>query len=357
MRLPRQTLIVPDGTGVIPVPSLSLRWPYGSDVTIPVAVKHQSGAAYDLSGAVAGIMGFRERADDDEAALQVEWTITDDAAGEAEFYVTRAMASLLPIIDNGYCVGVQFRDDDQAIEDAIALPGRAVIDPQVASFDEDVTVPSSQEPLARGLNWRGPWAAGTYSQRDGVTYPDPDINGRLSSFIATAETTNPPLDGNGNLDPAWDYLAERGQQGEQGIQGIQGVQGNPGANGADATATTTVTGAEAIPAGALIKVTSGVAGQYSMFTTTAAEDTSKIVGAAATACSGAGASFQAQLVQGVATSLLSDGTGTIAAGAPVIASSTVSGRVKQGTDGDPALVGYNIGAAVAATLDATVTVL
>lgn len=70
---------------------------------------------------------------------------------------------------------------------------------------------------------------------------------------------------------------------------------------------------------------------------------------------GAGA-FTAQFRPGGSQSLLSDGTGTIAQGAFVIPSTTVAGRVKQGTSTDIGIVGINVGALVAATLDAAVTV-
>jgi hypothetical protein len=117
-----------------------------------------------------------------------------------------------------------------------------------------------------------------------------------------------------------------------------------------------VVGIETIPAGALIVVDRGAtANRYAMWTT--AMDPSRIVGAAVTACSGAGATFKAQLTEGVPLILLSDGTTTIGIGQPVIPSSTVNGRVKLGVDGDPLILGYNVGASVAATLDLPVSVL
>ncbi len=113
-----------------------------------------------------------------------------------------------------------------------------------------------------------------------------------------------------------------------------------------------VTGAAAIDAGALIK-TSSTAGQYE--TLGAADAPTLLIGVAKTACSGAAASFQAYFTSGTITPCLSDGTDTIAAGAPVEPSTTVAGRVKEAADSTTA-IGFNVGAAVAATLDAAVSV-
>ncbi len=112
----------------------------------------------------------------------------------------------------------------------------------------------------------------------------------------------------------------------------------------------TVTGAAAIDAGALIKLSSA-AGQYE--TLAAADDAGLMIGVAKTACSGAAATFQAYFISGIVAGMLSDGTGTIAIGASVEPSTTVAGRVKSGSANS---IGRNVGALVAATLDAAVSV-
>jgi hypothetical protein len=111
-----------------------------------------------------------------------------------------------------------------------------------------------------------------------------------------------------------------------------------------------VTGNAAISAGALIKV-SATAGRYE--TLGAADSASLMVGAAKTSCAGAASTFEAYFISGVLTPLLSDGTGTIPVGSPVEPSTTVAGRVKAGSTN---LIGYNVGALVAATLNAAVSV-
>lgn len=71
-----------------------------------------------------------------------------------------------------------------------------------------------------------------------------------------------------------------------------------------------------------------------------------------------GGAFTAQFRPGGQNTLLSDGSGTIAAGAFVIPSDdpTTPGRVMQGTEEDKGIIGINVGGVVAATLDAPVTV-
>lgn len=151
MIAPTITLVVPDGTGLQAVDSAQMRWQFGVDFTQPVRVVHQDGSSYDLGGAVAAILAFYENDDDDAPTLQLEWTIT--GANTAEFRFPRAMASLLPITDRGYAVGVRFRDDDTGYEDAVLLPGRAVVDRRVGDFALPVATPSSGSPLARAPNF------------------------------------------------------------------------------------------------------------------------------------------------------------------------------------------------------------
>ncbi len=117
--------------------------------------------------------------------------------------------------------------------------------------------------------------------------------------------------------------------------------------------TEVVTGAEAIPAGALVKA-STTAEQYALWLVT--DSPLRIIGAAVTECTGAGEDFTAQFITGAVTDLLSDGTDTIDTGDPVVASSTVDGRVMSGAVSDLGFLGFNVGAAVAATLDAAVSV-
>ncbi len=113
-----------------------------------------------------------------------------------------------------------------------------------------------------------------------------------------------------------------------------------------------VTGNTAIAAGDLIKASS-TAGRYEILG--AADDPSLMVGVAKTACAGAGSSFDAYFISGIVTPCNSDGTGTIAAGAPVEKSTTVAGKVKQAAS-PTTTIGFNVGALVAATLNAAVSV-
>jgi hypothetical protein len=113
-----------------------------------------------------------------------------------------------------------------------------------------------------------------------------------------------------------------------------------------------VTGNGVIAAGDLIKA-SATATRYEILG--AADDPSLMVGVAKTACAGAGSSFEAYFISGIVTPCNSDGTGTIAAGAPVEKSSTVAGKVKQAASPTSA-IGFNVGALVAATLNASVSV-
>lgn len=150
MRLPELLLVVPDGVGGgrLQVTSAQMRWNYGVDVIQPVRVVHQDGSVYMLDGAVDAIMAFYENDTDDEPTLQLEWVITGD--NTATFSFLRAMASLLPYVERGYCVAVRFRDDDTEYEDVVALPGRALIDRRMGSFEEPVATIVTGTALARG---------------------------------------------------------------------------------------------------------------------------------------------------------------------------------------------------------------
>lgn len=101
---------------------------------------------------------------------------------------------------------------------------------------------------------------------------------------------------------------------------------------------------------ALIKA-STVANRFEVLGT--ADSPLLMVGVAATAASGAGQSFTAQLIPGTRTTMLSDGTGVINPGDTVTPSPSVAGRVRAGSSN---IVGSALTAA-AATLNATVTVL
>src|SRR5690348_15176100 len=97
MILARQRLVVPDGTGPLDLPSLTLEWAWGSDVTIPVQVVHASGAPYDLSGAVACTCSFKKKASDANPLLSRGFNITDAFNGLAYFQVLRGDRGLLAI--------------------------------------------------------------------------------------------------------------------------------------------------------------------------------------------------------------------------------------------------------------------
>jgi len=112
----------------------------------------------------------------------------------------------------------------------------------------------------------------------------------------------------------------------------------------------TVTSTATIVAGALLKVS----GDGTFDHLGIADSAQLCVGVAVTGRTGAG-TFTARIAQPI--TMVSDGTGTIANGAPVIPSTTTAGRIKQGTVDDPGLMGINSGAAVAASSDATASVI
>lgn len=191
-RLPELLLIVPDGLngGRLQVLSAQMRWGYGTDLIQPVRVVHQDGSAYSLDGAVAAIMAFYENDTDDEPLTQIEWEITGD--NTADFSFLRAMASLLPVTDRGYCVGVRFRDDDTEYEDVVSLAGRAVIDRRMGSFEEPIAVIESGVPLARGPRGQGYTERGLYD--NAATYVPYDVvshelDGATSTYVCILETT------------------------------------------------------------------------------------------------------------------------------------------------------------------------
>lgn len=105
----------------------------------------------------------------------------------------------------------------------------------------------------------------------------------------------------------------------------------------------------AVDAGALIKNSGN--GTYAML---AAGDNPRLMRGIAVTASSGGFAYVC-FIPGIVCSTLSDGTGTIAQGAYVIPSTTVAGRVKEGTSSD-VYVGINVGAAVAASLNASCTV-
>jgi len=111
-----------------------------------------------------------------------------------------------------------------------------------------------------------------------------------------------------------------------------------------------VTSTATIVAGALLKVS----GENTFDHLGVSDSPQLCVGVAVTGRTGAG-SFTAKIAQ--ATTMASDGTDTIANGAPVIPSDTVAGRVMEGTTDDVGIVGINVGATVAATLNASVSVI
>lgn len=209
MRLPELVFVVPDGLngGRLQVTGAQMRWQYGVDVVQPVRVVHQDGTAYSLAGAVAAILAFYENDSDDLPTLQLEWDIV--GANTAEFSFLRGMAQLLPITDRGYLVGARFRDDDLDLEDAVLVPGRAVVDKQLGSFDLPVAVTTTTPALARGA--AGPNFTPTDVQTADyaaeidelvvcdptaatfvVTLPDPVASaGRRVGVVIAAVTPNP----------------------------------------------------------------------------------------------------------------------------------------------------------------------
>lgn len=117
-------------------------------MTLPVTVVHSDGSAYDLSGAVSAIIGFKYKDTDDETFFQRQWDLTDDVAGEAEFSFIRADVADLPV--GSYIASIQFIDDDTDVEDTILGPSRVWVNERTASFDDPVTVLPTQLPLAQG---------------------------------------------------------------------------------------------------------------------------------------------------------------------------------------------------------------
>ncbi len=323
-----------------------------------------SGAAVAIPEGGAFILTARRNILNDSLApgLSLEATVTNAAGGDDCGYFPVGAGNTGEMDVWVYSYDAVYVDGDGnrwvvkplspfAIEAAIGVP------------DTDVTVPESQQPLGLGppgISWRGLWDDSiAYETSDGVQYAD--LNGgdddALSSFYATEISTpgTPPLDNLGALNDGWSYLAERGAQGAQGDPGDTGATGATGPTGPAGVpfGPETVTGNEVISAGALIKYSASVAGRFELWLVSGSP--MLISGAAVTACSGAGASFTAQFPSPL-TSLLSDGTGTIDVAAPVVTSDTVNGCVKQGLVTDPGFLGFNAGAAVAATLNAAVSV-
>lgn len=159
-----QQLVVPDGTGTLaPASGGRYAWCYGSDVTMPIEIVHQSGAPYVLTGRVAALLGIYLNEGDLAPLVQLEWTITDAAHGLASFSFTRDMAPLL--VPGEYAIGVQFRDDDVGREDTVWSGATLTIGYRPADFAEPVTVPGTQQPLAQGPNYGH---SSTF-----VAFPDP----------------------------------------------------------------------------------------------------------------------------------------------------------------------------------------
>lgn len=148
MIFPRITCVVPDATGPLAVPTTPLIWTFGVDVVIPVRVVHASGVAYDLSGPVAGVLGFKHEDDDDEPFFQREWVITNPILGDAEFHISREDRGEL--VTGPLVASIRFRDNVTDFEDDILGPSRTEITSQVASLDSPVTALPADQPLAQG---------------------------------------------------------------------------------------------------------------------------------------------------------------------------------------------------------------
>jgi hypothetical protein len=121
--LPEVRLVVPDGSGVLAVGSVSWYWNEGDDVKIPLRVIHQGGAPYALSGTTVGTLAFWESETDGFPKLQIDFTVDGDGtAGLAHFTIARGA---LPA--NIYSVGARFVDSVTTKRDTVLLPGRVEV--------------------------------------------------------------------------------------------------------------------------------------------------------------------------------------------------------------------------------------
>ncbi len=195
MITPTVTLIIPDGSGSLAVPTTPLGWIWGDDVTIPFVLKRANGAIRPLTGPIALIMAFKEKESDPLPLLSLSMVIDDAANGLGHFDINRTYGGLL---SPGYFVAsVQFEDDTTppGTRDTVLRPSRIAIELGVASLDQVINVPSTQDPLAQGpkgddgsdgqgITWRGPYSPIlTYAVNDGVSNT---VGGVTSSYIATA---------------------------------------------------------------------------------------------------------------------------------------------------------------------------
>lgn len=129
MILPELRLVIPDGSGKLPITADTIEWYEYSDVYLPVRVVHASGAPYDLSGNVFAAIGFKYRETDDEPFLQVAWSITNYNTAVFSFPKTEVLLKA-----RSYVASIQFNDDDTGFEDTILGQSRVIVKPRTATF-------------------------------------------------------------------------------------------------------------------------------------------------------------------------------------------------------------------------------
>lgn len=148
MILSRKTVVAPDGLGDIAVPDFTFEWPCGSDVNLLFKLVHSDGSVYDLNGAVAIVLSFKERASDALPTLAREMVITNASNGEFEFHIHRGDRGLLKI--GQFISGMILEDDDTSFLDAVMKESRVNITDPIANITDPITVLPNDQPLAQG---------------------------------------------------------------------------------------------------------------------------------------------------------------------------------------------------------------
>lgn len=137
-----------DGTQpLLPIPQ-DLSWPKWSDGRVLITAIGQNGAAFSLSGG-AFIFTVKARPTDTDPIISREATITVSAGGVDAAYVPIG-SNDVGISTKSYGYTLEFIDVNGKIWEPIPL-GTFAVEPSDYTPGQNVTVPSSQQPLAQGI--------------------------------------------------------------------------------------------------------------------------------------------------------------------------------------------------------------
>jgi hypothetical protein len=128
---PTQRLVIPDGTGQLPLLSVSWRLPRIADVTIPFAAVGQNGAAFAFTAGDQIQLALKQQATDELAELAIAATFDNLMGGTGHWTISRAQMEALE--RNVYAVGGQYLRV-AGTEDMVILPGKLVLDAAIASL-------------------------------------------------------------------------------------------------------------------------------------------------------------------------------------------------------------------------------